>query len=92
MLSTRSIGAFLTRLTAVSLLVGLVGTVAACGGTTPFAGAQSFAINGTPPPPPPPPPPPKEEPKPPPRVELRDNKIEFKEKIQFEVNKAIIKT
>lgn len=37
------------------------------------------------------PPPPKEEPKPPPRVELRDNKIDFKEKIQFEVNKAIIK-
>ena len=29
--------------------------------------------------------------KPPPRVELRDNKIEFKEKIQFEVNKATIK-
>ena len=42
-------------------------------------------------PPPPPPPPPKEEPKPPPRVELRDNKIDFKEKIQFEVNKAVIK-
>jgi hypothetical protein len=32
-----------------------------------------------------------EAPKPPPRVELRDNKIDFKEKIQFEVNKAIIK-
>jgi OOP family OmpA-OmpF porin len=49
-------------------------------------------IAGTPlPPPPPPPPPPPEPPKPPPRVELRDNKIEFKEKIQFEVNKATIK-
>ena len=35
-------------------------------------------------------PPPKEEPKPPPRVELRDNKIEIHEKIQFEVNKATI--
>jgi OOP family OmpA-OmpF porin len=46
---------------------------------------------GTPPAPPPPPPPPKEEPPPPPaRVEVRDNKIEFKEKIQFEYNKAVI--
>ena len=53
----------------------LVGLVG-CGGTTPFAGASAFAIAGTPPPP---------------RVELRDNKIDFKEKIQFEVNKAIIK-
>lgn len=77
---------FLPQLVAASLLVGLVG----CGGTTQFAGAQAFAIAGTPPPPPPPPPV-KEEPKPPPRVELRDNKIEFKEKIQFEVNKATIK-
>jgi outer membrane protein OmpA-like peptidoglycan-associated protein len=71
-----------------SLLLGLAG----CGGVTQFTGAQPFTIAGTPPPPPPPPPPVvKEEPKPPPRVELRDNKIEFKEKIQFEVNKAIIK-
>jgi len=66
--------------------------LAGCGGVTQFTGAQPFSIAGTPPPPPPPPPPVvKEEPKPPPRVELRDNKIEFKEKIQFEVNKAIIK-
>jgi len=44
-----------------------------------------------PPPPPPPPPPKKEEPPPPPaRVEIRNNKIEFKEKIQFEVNKSVI--
>lgn len=71
---------------AASLLVGLVG----CGGTTQFAGGQGFAIVGSLPPPPPPPP--KEEPPaPPPRVELRDNKIEFSEKIQFEVNKATIK-
>src|SRR5262245_41872573 len=62
------------------LLVGAIG----CGGATQFAGAQPIAIAGTPPPPPPPAPPPKPEPpKPPPRVELRDNKIEFKEKIQF---------
>ena len=69
-------------------LAGLVASIAACGGTTQFAGSQPFQIAGTPPPPPP-----KvaEAPKPPPRVELRDNKIVFAEKIQFEVNKAIIK-
>jgi hypothetical protein len=79
----------LLKLVAASLLLG--GSVA-CGGVTQFVGAQPFSIAGTPPPAPPPPPPVvKEEPKPPPRVELRDNKIEFKEKIQFEVNKAIIK-
>src|SRR5688572_29835946 len=72
---------------ATSMLVAFVG----CGGQTEFRGAQAFAIAGTPPTPPPPPPPPKEEVKPPPRVELRDNKIEFKEKIQFDVNKATIK-
>ena len=71
-------------LSATAMLLGL----AACGGSTKFAGAQPFAIAGTPPPPPPPPVAAAE---PPPRVELRDNKIEFKEKIQFEVNKAIIK-
>lgn len=77
----------LTCLAALSLLVGAVG----CGGSTQFAGAQPITIAGTPPPPLPPPPKPAEPPKPPPRVELRDNKIEFKEKIQFEVNKAVIK-
>jgi OOP family OmpA-OmpF porin len=78
----------LLRLVAASLLVGIGG----CGGVTQFVGTQPFTIAGTPPPAPPPPPPVvKEEPKPPPRVELRDNKIEFKEKIQFEVNKAVIK-
>ncbi len=79
---------FLPCVAAASMLVALVG----CGGApVPFSGAQAFAIAGTPPPPPPPPPPKVEPPKPPPRVELRDNKIDFKEKIQFEVNKAIIK-
>ncbi|HMI83464.1 MAG TPA: OmpA family protein [Polyangiaceae bacterium] len=76
----------LLHLMAASLLVG----AGACGGVTQFTGAQPFTIAGTPPPAPPPPVA-KEEPKPPPRVELRDNKIEFKEKIQFEVNKAVIK-
>lgn len=85
---SRSRLAFLPPVLAASLIVSALG-LAGCGGTTPFAGAHAFAIAGTPPPPPPPPP--KEEPKPPPRVELRDNKIDFKEKIQFEVNKAVIK-
>lgn len=63
----------------------------ACGGQIPFSG--NVAVAGDPPPLPPPPPPPKvqEPPKPPPRVEVRDNKIEITEKIQFEVAKATIK-
>jgi OOP family OmpA-OmpF porin len=77
----------LLHLVAASLLIGVSG----CGGVTQFAGAQPFTIAGTPPPAPPPPVAKEEPPKPPPRVELRDNKIEFKEKIQFEVNKAVIK-
>jgi OOP family OmpA-OmpF porin len=66
--------------------------LSACGGgTTVFQGAGAISIVGTPPAPPPPPPPKKEEPPPPPpRVEVRDNKIEFKEKIQFENNKSVI--
>jgi len=65
----------------------------ACGGQTAFSGKVPLVVPGDAPPPPPPPPPPKKEepPKPPPRVELRDNKIEITEKIQFEVAKAIIK-
>jgi OOP family OmpA-OmpF porin len=60
-----------------------------------FAGQNAFSVVGTPPPPPPPPkkeepPPPPPKPEPPPRVEVRDNKIEIKEKIQFEYNKAVI--
>lgn len=76
-------------LVGASMLLAAVG----CGGQTQFA-VGSMAVAGTPPaPPPPPPPPPKAEepPQPPPRVELRDNKIEFKEKIQFEVAKSVIK-
>lgn len=63
----------------------------ACGGVTAFQGQQAMSVVGTPPAPPPPPPPKKEEPPPPPpRVVLKDNKIEIGEKIQFEVNKAVI--
>jgi OOP family OmpA-OmpF porin len=75
-----------TCLAAAALVMSAIG----CGGATQFSSAQPITIAGTPPPPPPPPPKP-EAPKPPPRVELRDNKIDFKEKIQFEVNKADIK-
>jgi len=80
---------FLPRTISVSLAASFVIGLAGCSGTTQFAGAEAFAIVGQRPPPPPPPK--QEEPPPPPRVELRDNKIEFSEKIQFEVNKAVIK-
>ena len=74
----------------VALLMGALLSIA-CGGTIAFNGENPIGVVGTPPAPPPPPPPPKEEPPPPPaRVEVRDNKIQFKEKIQFEYNKAVI--
>lgn len=60
--------------------------MAGCGGTTQFAGSQPFTIAGTPPPPPPAAPA-----KPAPRVVLQNNRIDFKEKIQFDDNKATIK-
>jgi OOP family OmpA-OmpF porin len=63
-----------------------------CGGQITFQGKAPMTVAGDPPMlPAPPPPPAPEPPKPPPRVALRDNKIEITEKIQFEVNKAIIK-
>jgi outer membrane protein OmpA-like peptidoglycan-associated protein len=74
----------------VALLMGALLSIA-CGGTIAFNGENPIGVVGTPPAPPPPPPPPKEEPPPPPaRVEVRDNKIQIKEKIQFEYNKAVI--
>ena len=80
-------------ITLTALLTSALILPACGGGTTVFQGAGAIAITGTPPAPPPPPPPPpkKEEPPPPPaRVEIRNNKIEFKEKIQFENNKSVI--
>ncbi|HET9625999.1 MAG TPA: OmpA family protein [Kofleriaceae bacterium] len=50
-----------------------------------FQGQSTLAVNGTPPPPP------MVEAKAPPRVEVRDNKIEIHEKIQFDLDKATIK-
>jgi outer membrane protein OmpA-like peptidoglycan-associated protein len=59
-----------------------------CGGPIAFSGKSALTVVGEPPAPPPPPPR-KEEPTP--RVELRDNKIEIHEKIQFDFDKATIK-
>jgi outer membrane protein OmpA-like peptidoglycan-associated protein len=64
-----------------SLLLPAGLLLVACGGQIPFEGNLNVA--GTPPPPPPP--------KAPSRVEVRDNKIEIREKIQFELAKATIK-
>ena len=51
-----------------------------------FQGQSTLAVSGTPPPPAP-----VAEAKAPPRVEVRDNKIEIHEKIQFDFDKATIK-
>lgn len=68
------------------LLSAVALSTAACGGQMPFSG--NINVAGDPPPLPAPPPKPKPEPK---RVEVRDNKIEISEKIQFELAKANIK-
>ena len=78
----------LRTLTRVLLSAAALST-AACGGQMPFSGNINVAGD---PPPLPAPPPPKPEPKPEPkRVEVRDNKIEISEKIQFDLAKATIK-
>jgi OOP family OmpA-OmpF porin len=80
------------------LLLAAFALLTGCGNPIVFEGQSALAVVGTPPPPPPPPappppPPPEPEkpPEPPARVEVRDNKIEIHEKIQFEYNKATIK-
>jgi outer membrane protein OmpA-like peptidoglycan-associated protein len=81
----------------LTLLISLLGgaMLAGCGGPIVFEGQSALNVAGEPPPPPPPPPkkeePPPPPPKPPARVEVRSNKIEIREKIQFEYNKATIK-
>src|SRR5512133_2647213 len=80
-------GTVLYRTAALGVALGLIG----CGGQVQFAGKTALPVSGELPPPPPPPPPPPEPPKAPPRVELKDNKIEIHEKIQFEHDKATIK-
>ena len=66
------------------LLVVFAGGVAACSAPVAFQGQTTLAIAGVAPAPPPPPAPPA-------RVEVRDNKIEIHEKIQFDYDKATIK-
>src|SRR5262245_29860063 len=58
--------------------------LAGCAAPVVFQGQSTLAVSGTPPPPPPPP-------ATPPRVEVRENKIEIHEKIQFDYDKATIK-
>ena len=64
------------------MLVLVACGVTACGAPVAFQGKTTLAVNGTAPPLPPPTPP---------RVEVRDNKIEIHEKIQFDYDKATIK-
>lgn len=71
----------------LGVALGLTG----CGGEIQFQGQTALSVVGQPPAPPPPPPPKAEPAKPPPRVELREDRIEIHEKIQFEYNKATIK-
>lgn len=79
-----------SRISPLSAAV-LFALAAGCGGTTAFAGANAINVAGTPPPPPPPAAPKPVEAAPVKHVELRNNKIEIDEKIQFEVAKAVIK-
>ena len=79
-LSSRSISL------ALSLLA--IGVATGCGGATAFQGATPILIAATPLPTPPPPV--VEAPKPPPRVEFVNNEIVIHEKVQFDLDKAII--
>jgi OOP family OmpA-OmpF porin len=78
-----------TQLLSAGLIAGGALTLVACGGQMAFQGSIPLTVMGTPPAPPPAPKP--EPPKPAPRVEVRDNKIQINEKIQFEHAKANIK-
>ena len=64
----------------------VISTVAlcSCGGPVVFQGQSTLPVTGTPPPA-------VAEAKPPPRVEVRDNKIEIHDKIQFDYDKATIR-
>lgn len=62
----------------------------ACGPTV-FSDGDALAVVGTAPPPPVEAEPPPPEPEPQKRVEVRDNRIQINEKIQFEVNSSKIK-
>ena len=64
------------------LVCGLLAGALGCGKPVVFQGKSTLAVTGTPPAP---------VVTAPPRVEVRDNKIEIHEKIQFDYNKATIK-
>jgi outer membrane protein OmpA-like peptidoglycan-associated protein len=70
------------------LLISALATAGACSGQVAFQGTTPIAVSAAPPAAPPPPPPVAVAP---PRVEVRDNKIEIHEKIQFDYDKATIK-
>ena len=76
-----------SRSAVAGALVAAVAAAPACSKPVTFSGQSTLAIVGTPPKPPPPPTPAK----PAPRVEVRENKIEIHEKIQFDDDKATIK-
>ena len=86
-LSSRSMSRALSLLSLLAM-----GVATGCGGATIFQGATPIQIAATPLPPPPPPAPPPVvvAPKPPPRVELVNNEIVIHEKVQFDLDKAII--
>ncbi len=70
------------------VLLSAVG-LAGCGGTTVFQDQTPVAVMGALPPPPPAPKP-EAPPEPPPRVELKEDRIQINEKVQFEYNSANI--
>ena len=74
------------RLRHVLFIAGLAG----CSGQVAFQGTTPIAVSAAAPAAAPPPPPPPQDP--PPRVEVRDNHIDIHEKIQFEYDKATIKS
>jgi OOP family OmpA-OmpF porin len=66
--------------------------VAGCSNTMAFSDTSSIMVVGHPPPPPaPPPPPPPPPPEAPKRVEVQQDQIVIREKIQFETDQAVIK-
>lgn len=80
-----SLSSLAGRATPVLALAALA-SVVGCGGVIEFQGKTPIAVVGNPPAPPP-----KEEPKKEARVEVKADQIEIKEKIQFELNSAVIK-
>lgn len=70
----------------------LIAALGGCSSTIAFSDSSSIPIEGALPPPPPPPPPKPEPPPEPKRVEVTADRIVIRDKILFEVDKAIIRT